>query len=172
MLISTALTMALNEQIGHEFGASLQYVAMAAYFDRENLPVFARHFFRQADEERDHAMRIVHFVLDAGGHVAIPAIPAGTQTFSSVEEAVRLALEWELTVTQQINGLVDHAIRENNHLAKTFLDWFVTEQLEEVASMERLLGMVRRAGESGLLLVEHYLANTSSADPNASAGDA
>lgn len=159
MLISNALNAALNEQIGHEFGASLQYVAIAAYFDRENLPVLAAHFYRQADEERAHAMRIVRFVIDAGGRVVIPTVPAGQSDFASAEEAVRLSLDWELQVTDQINSLVDLAMRENNHITKTFLDWFVNEQLEEVSSMDRLLGMVRRAGESGLLLVEHYLAS-------------
>jgi bacterioferritin B len=172
MLISTELNAALNEQIGHEFGASLQYVSIAAYFDRENLPVFAAHFYRQADEERDHAMRIVRFLVDAGGRIAIPAIPEGKSDFGSAEEAVRLSLDWELTVTDQINGLVDLAIRENNHIAKNFLDWFVNEQLEEVSSMDRLLGMVRRAGESGLLLVEHYLASTTGGESAASEGGA
>lgn len=158
MLISAELNEAVNGQIGNEFGASLQYVEIAAYFENDDLPVLARHFFRQSNEERDHAMRLVRFVLDAGGRVHIPAIPAPRAEFGSAEEAVGLALDWEKTVTGQIDGLMDLAINENNHIARNVLQWFVNEQLEEVSSMETLLGMVRRAGESGLLLVESHLA--------------
>ena len=158
MLLSTELNNALNEQVGHEFGASLQYVAIAAYFDSDNLPVLARHFYRQASEERDHALRFVKFIVDMDGQLVIPAIPAPRSAFNSAEEAVQLSLEWERTVTQQINGLMDRAIQDNNHLARNFLEWFVNEQLEEMTSMELLLGMVRRAGDAGLLLVESHLA--------------
>lgn len=157
MLISQDMNAALNKQIGNEFGASLQYVSIAAYFDNESLPELAAHFYRQAEEERDHAMRFVKYVVDAGGTITIPAIPAPKSGFSSAEEAVRLSLEWELTVTGQINELVDRAIKENDHLARAMLQWFVNEQLEEVSSMETLLRMIQRAGDSGLLFVEQYL---------------
>ncbi|MCP9493872.1 MAG: ferritin [Pyrinomonadaceae bacterium MAG19_C2-C3] len=158
MLLSAALNDALNQQVGNEFGASLQYVAIAAYFDSDNLPVLARHFYTQATEERDHAMRFVKFIMDAGGRLEIPAIPAPRSDFSSAQEAVQLSLDWERTVTQQVNALVDRAIKDNDHISRNFLEWFVNEQLEEMASMETLLGMVRRAGDAGLLLVESYLA--------------
>ncbi len=157
MLFSERMNAAINEQIGHEFGASLQYVSIAGYFDRESLPQLARHFYRQAEEERDHAMRFVHYVVDAGGQLRIPAVPAPKADFASAEEAVQLSLDWENTVTQQIGSLVDLALKENDHTSKTFLDWFVTEQLEEVSSMSTLLGMIRRAGQSGLLFVEAYV---------------
>jgi bacterioferritin B len=157
MLISSKMNAAINEQIGNEFGASLQYVSIAAYFDRESLPVLAAHFYRQAEEERDHAMRFVKYVVDAGGTAEIPAVPAPKSDFSSAEEAVALSLDWELTVTKQINELTDQAIKENDHLAQTILQWFINEQLEEVSTMETLLKMIQRAGESGLLFVEDYL---------------
>ena len=158
MLLSAELNEALNAQVGHEFRASLQYVAIAAYFERDHLPVLARYFYRQAAEERDHALRFVKFLGDADGQLVIPAIPAPRSTFSSAQEAVQLSLKGERTVTAQINALMDRAITDNNHIARTFLEWFMTEQLEEMASMETLLGMVRRAGDAGLLLVESYLA--------------
>jgi ferritin len=157
MLISDKMNAAINEQVGHEFGASLQYVAIAAYFDSDNLPELAAHFYRQAEEERDHAMRFVNYVVDAGGKVALPAVPAPKSGFASAEEAVKLSVDWELTVTRQINALVDLAIKETDHTTQNFLQWFVTEQLEEVSSMERLLSMIRRAG-ANLLFVEDYLA--------------
>lgn len=157
MLISKQMNAALNEQVGNEFGASLQYVQIAAYFDGEGLPMLARHFYRQAEEENEHAMKFVRFVVDADGALAIPQIPAPKPSFASAEEAVQLSLDWEMTVTKQINGLMDMAIRDNDHITKQFLDWFMQEQLEEVSSMDQLLRMVRRAGESGLLFIENYL---------------
>ena len=159
MLISTAMNDQMNEQIGHEFGASLQYVAIAAYFDDVGLPVLRDHFFKQADEEREHAMKFVRFILDAGGKVRIPAIPAPKPTFTNAEEAVSLALEWEQTVTKQINALMNRSGTEKDYLSHDFLEWFVREQLEEVSSMDMLLKMVQRTGESGLMLVESALAS-------------
>jgi|SRR5215204_5958545 len=158
-LISEALNARMNEQIGHEFGASLQYVNIAAYFDDAGLPVLTQHFFKQADEEREHAMKFVRYLLDAGGKVAIPAVPAPRSDFASAEEAVGLALEWEYTVTKQINALLDRATSERDYVAHDFLEWFAREQLEEVSSMDTLLKMIRRSGESGLMLVENALAS-------------
>lgn len=160
MLATDKLIAEFNAQVGHELGASHQYVAIASYFDRENLPELARFFYRQADEERTHAMRFVHFVNDIDGMVEIPQIPAPKSDFSSAEEAVSLSLDWEREVTEQIYGLVDLAKDENNHIALRFLDWFVTEQLEEVNSIGTLLGIVQRAGEGNLLAVEDYLARS------------
>ena len=171
MLISSKMNAAMNEQIGHEFGASLQYVSIAAYFDNESLPELAAHFYRQAEEERDHAMRFVKYIVDAGGTIHIPAIPAPKSGFGSAEEAVRLSLEWEITVTKQINALMDQAIKENDHLSSTTLQWFVNEQLEEVSSMETLLRMIQRAGESGLLFVESWLSRSGVAAETAAAAE-
>ncbi len=158
MTPSERLTEALNEQIGNEMGASMQYIAIATYFDGQTLPELARFFYRQADEEHDHAMRFVQFLLDVDAPVRIPDIPAPKNEFDSAEEAVGLSLEWEKTVTQQIYDLVEIAEGDSNLIAVRFLDWFVNEQLEEVSTMSDLLSLVRRAGESGLLHVEEYLA--------------
>jgi len=157
MLISQKMVDLMNAQIGNEFGASLQYVQIAAFFDGAGLPVLTQHFFGQADEERAHAMKFVNFVLDADGKVAIPAVPAPRTDFASAAEAVELALKWELSVTKQINGLLDLASGERDYLSHDFLEWFAREQLEECSSMDTLLKMVRRAGESGLMLVESAL---------------
>src|SRR5579871_4681718 len=136
MLISTKMNAALNEQIGNEFNASLQYVATAAYFDPEGLPELAAHFYRQAEEERAHAMRIVKYVVDAGGRIEIPAIAAHPSSFASAEQAVQTALDGEIAVTGQINGLLDLTTKENDHITHTFLQWFTAEQLEEVSSLD------------------------------------
>ena len=168
MLISDKMVAAINTQIGSEFGASLQYVAIAAYSGYEGLPELSKHFNTQALEERQHAMKFVNYVVDAGGQVEIPAIAAPKSHFSSAEEPVRLSLDWEVKVTKQINGLVDRATKENDHTTHSFLQWFVDEQLEEVSSMDTLLKMIRRAG-ANLLFVEDYLARKG-LKPSAPAG--
>jgi ferritin len=156
MLIKPKLETAINEQVGREFGASLQYVNIATYFDGEDLPQLAAFFYNQADEERLHAMKFAHYLVDAGGQVRIPAVEAPQNEFKNAEEAVRLSLDWELEVTNQINLLMDMAIKQNDHIAQEFLRWFVNEQLEEVSTMQTLLRTVQRAGDN-LLLVEDFL---------------
>lgn len=155
---SKKLVDAFNEQIGKEFSAAMQYTAIANYFSAETLPELAAFFYRQADEEREHAMKFVNFLLDVGGEVEIPSLPAPQNRFSSAEEAVKLSLAAEETVTEQIYKLVDLARDEKHYAAQRLLDWFVIEQQEEEATMGSLLQVVRRAGESGLLHVEDYLA--------------
>ena len=157
MLISKQMNAAINEQIGNELGASNQYVAIATYFDGEALPALARHFYKQAEEERQHAMKFVKYLVDADSAVVIPSIPAPRADFRSAEDAVGLALDSEKRVTGQINDLMSLAQQENDYISRNLLEWYVKEQLEEMSSMDTLLRMVRRAGESGLLFVEQYL---------------
>ena len=157
MLASQKIIDAFNRQIGNEFGAANQYLAIASHFSAENLEELSNFFFRQADEERVHGMKFVKFILDLGGRVEIPEIARPRTDFSSAADAVQAALDWEQEVTQQIYDLVDLSHSERNHIAKRFLDWFVDEQLEEVTLMDNLLGVVSRAGEDNLLYVEDYL---------------
>lgn len=158
MLISENICAALTEQIGNEFGAMMQYYAIAAHFDRETLPMLAAHFYKQAEEEQEHALKFVKYILDAGGRVVFPAIPAPQATFQFAEDAVKLSLEREKEVTRQINHLLGLAKSQTDYTTDTFLQWFVQEQLEEVSSMQDLLSIVQRAGEGNLLRVEEYLA--------------
>jgi len=157
-LAGAELAAAMNQQIGNEMHASLQYTSIASYFGGEDLPELAGFFSRQADEERVHALKFVHFLVDVGAAVQIPAIPAPKGSFANAEAAVALSLDWEQTVTQQIYHLVDLAKEEKNYIAQRFLDWFVTEQLEEIHSMSSLLATIRRAGPHGLFYVEDFLA--------------
>ncbi|MCB9419894.1 MAG: ferritin [Ardenticatenaceae bacterium] len=147
---------AINQQIGSEFSAKLQYLNIAAYFDAEDLPQLAAFFYQQAQDEEMHAMKFLHYMIDAGGVVAIPAILKPEFSFDSAETAVQLALQSEIRVTGQINALMDLAIEQKDHIAQDFLRWFVTEQLEEVSTMKTLLNTTRRAGDN-LLWVEDYL---------------
>lgn len=157
MLVSKELENAINQQIGAEFAASLQYVSIASYFDADDLPQLAAFFYRQADEEHMHAMKFQHFLIEAGGQVRIPTIAETKYDFHTAEECAQLALDWENEVTNMINGLMDIAVKDKNYIAQQFLNWFVAEQLEEIATMNTLLNTIRRAGNN-LLWVEDYLA--------------
>lgn len=168
MLISEKLAKAMNDQVGRELGASNQYVNIAAYFDSESLPELAAFFYRQADEERTHAMKFVHYIVEAGGKVAVPGVEESLAAIESAEHAAKLSLEWELEVTNQINNLMKQAIEETDFIGQEFLRWFVNEQLEEVSTMDQLLSVIRRAGEGGLLFVEDYLVRVG--DPHVDEG--
>jgi ferritin len=157
MLISKELEAAMNAQIGSEFGASLQYVNIASYFDADSLPQLAAFFYRQAEEEVMHAMKFVHYIVDARGQVRVPSVGEPKFDFQSAKEAAQAALSWEEEVTRQINALMDLAIEQNDHIGQDFLRWFVTEQLEEISTMDTLLAVVNRAG-SNILWVEDFLA--------------
>jgi len=158
MLISKKMNEAINRQICYEFSAMLQYVAIASHFVGDSLHELATHFYRQAEEERDHAMRFIKYLLDAGGQVEINDVPAPQNKFASAEEAVKLSLDQEKKVTEQINALVELAMQEKDYISQNALTWFVNEQLEEVSSMENLLKVVQLAGPKNLLYVEDYLA--------------
>jgi bacterioferritin B len=157
VLISRELASAFNQQIGNEFGASMQYVSIAGYFQQRQLTLLARLFMNQAEEERMHAMKFVQYVLDTKGELQIPPIPAPKQTFTSAEDALSAALGWEQDVTRQIGALMDLAVKDNDYIAQSFLQWFIDEQLEEVVKMDRLLSVIRQSGEKNLLMVEAYL---------------
>ena len=161
----------LNAQIASEFAASQQYVAIAVHYDAETLPGLAAHFYRQAVEERNHAMMIVQYLLDAGAEVQTPAVAAPRVSFGDDREPVVLALEQEKTVTGQIASLVQIAREDADPVGERFLGWFLDEQREEVASMSALLAVIDRAGTDNMLLVEDYLARGSvtAAEPSAPA---
>jgi bacterioferritin B len=151
---------AVNEQIANEYGASQQYVAIAVYYDAETLPHLAAHFYRQAVEERNHAMMLVQFLLDADQPVKIPGVAAPQTEFRDAAAPVALALDQEKRVTEQISALTALAREEGDFVGEEFMHWFLKEQREEVSSMSDLLRLVERASESNLLLVEDSLART------------
>jgi ferritin len=135
----------LNQQIGHEFAAHQQYIAIAVYYDQQTMQQTAQLFFDQAAEERNHAMMMVRYLLDIDAPVQIPAIPAPVNTFADVVAPVALALEQEKRVTQQINELIGIARRENDFSSDQFMQWFIKEQVEEVSKMSDLLAVCRRS---------------------------
>ena len=153
----------LNEQVGHEYAASQQYVAIAVHYDAQTLPRLAAHFYRQAVEERNHAMMIVQYLLDADERVAIPGVEAPQTNFADVVEPVRLALEQEKRVTDQIKELAQLARSEGDLVGEQFLHWFLAEQREEVSSIGALLTVVERSRDN-VMLIEDFLAREAVGD--------
>jgi ferritin len=147
---------ALNEQISNEFAASQQYVGAAVYYDAETLPRLAAFFYRQAVEERNHAMIMVQYLLDTDEEVRIPDIKSQQTTYDEVSGPVRMALEQEKRVSEEIYELFKLARDNGDFRAEQFLGWFVTEQVEEVSSMNDLLNVCEQAKDSPLL-IEDFL---------------
>jgi bacterioferritin B len=147
----------LTEQIGNEFAASQQYIAIAAYYDADALPQLAGLFYRQSVEERNHAMIMVQYLLDADEAVVIPGIEAPKTSFSGLSEPVALALEQERRVSDQCADLVRVARESGDFAGEQFMQWFIKEQIEEVSKMSTLLRVVERAGDDALR-VEEFLA--------------
>src|SRR5215213_7643400 len=162
----------LNEQIANEFAAHQQYVACAVYYDAETLPQLARFFYRQALEERDHAMMMVQYLIDADAEVVVPGVAAPQATFGDLVAPVALALEQEKRVTAQINALAGVARAEGDYTSEQFMQWFIKEQVEEVATMSDLLRVVERSKDDPMD-IENFMAREMSsgegADPTAPA---
>jgi ferritin len=148
---------ALNEQISNEFAAHQQYVAAAVYYDAETLPRLAAFFYRQALEEREHAMMMIRYLLDVGEEVRIPDIKSQRTSFDDGAAPVRMALQQEQRVSDEIFGLFELARELKDYRAEQFLQWFVKEQVEEVSLMGDLLNVVERSRDN-LLLAEDYIA--------------
>jgi bacterioferritin B len=147
----------LNAQIGREFAASQQYVAAAVYYDAETLPRLASFFYEQAKEERTHAMIMVRYLIDIGAKPVIPGVEAPRTGFKGFVEPIELALQQEKDVGAQISDLVGIARKEKDYLSEQFVQWFLKEQVEEVAMMSSLLDVARRAGDQPFF-VEDFLA--------------
>ena len=150
----------LNAQISHEFAASQQYLACAVYYDTLTMPQMAGFFYRQALEEREHALMMIQYLLDRDGEVGFSATAAPFSGFDSVIAPVELALAQEKGVTKQIYELLRIAREENDYAAEQFLQWFVKEQVEEEASMSDLLTVVTR-NEQRVEFIEEYIARES-----------
>jgi len=154
---------ALGEHVAREFAASQQYIAIAVYYDAQTLPQLAAHFYRQAVEERNHAMMMVQYLLDADAEVVIPAVEAPQVSFPDVVAPVQLALDQEKRVTGQIQQLALTARDEGDLVAEQFMHWFLQEQREEVSSMSSLHDVVSRSKDD-VMHVEDFLARETVGD--------
>lgn len=159
----------VQDQIRNEFTAAQQYIAIAVHFDGADLPQLAAHFYAQAVEERNHAMMLVRHLIDRDVEVEIPGVDGVRNHFDSPREAVSMALDQERTVTEQITALAAAARDEHDYLGEQFMQWFLKEQVEEVASMTTLLRIADRAG-ANLFHLEDFVARempTAATDPTA-----
>lgn len=157
----------LREQVGHEFDAHQQYVAIAVWFDAQDLPQLARHYYRQALEERNHAMMLVQHMLDRDLPVEVPAGSSVRSHFDHVVEPIALALTQEQRVTEQVQAIFRAARREDDALGEQFMLWFLKEQVEEVASATTLLTVAERAA-SNLFDLENFVARERIGDAGSS----
>ncbi|QKT05833.1 ferritin [Gordonia sp. X0973] len=159
----------LADQITNEFAASQQYNAIAVYYDNEDMPQLAQHFYEQAVEERNHAMMIVQYFLDRGQAVEIPGVAAPQNRFDDFTGPIKLALAQEQEVTEQIVNLARVARDDGDYLGEQFMQWFLKEQVEEVATMTTLLTIAERAKGNIFDLetfVEREINSTTEADAN------
>ena len=156
-MAADAFVTLLNEQIGHEYAAHQQYVAIAVYYDAETLPQLARFFYAQALEERDHAMMMVQYLIDADADVVIPGVTAPQARFADIVEPVALALAQEKRVTEQITALARVAREAGDYPSEQFMQWFIKEQVEEVATMSDLLRVAERSRDD-VHEIEQYVA--------------
>jgi ferritin len=169
MPIARAFASKLNEQIANEFGAHQQYVACAVYYEAETLPQLAAFFYRQALEERGHAMMMIQYLLDTGAEVTTPGVTAPRTTFADVVEPVKLALAQEREVSEQINALASTARDESDFAAEQFMQWFIAEQIEEVSTMSDLLAVAERS-RGRVAEIEDFLAREHPGEDGPDAG--
>ena len=137
----------LNEQIANEFAASQQYIAVAVHYDAQTLPRLAEFFYAQALEERNHALMMVQYLLDLDEQATIPGVAAPETTFPDVVAPIALSLEQEKRVSDQVAALVGIAREEGDFQSEQFMQWFLKEQVEEVASMSDLLTIAERLAD-------------------------
>jgi bacterioferritin B len=161
---------ALHEQIANEFGAEQQYIACAVYYESQTLPQLANLFYKQALEERNHAMMMLAFLLDRGGDMRVPGVAQPVNNFKDFIEPIALALEQEQRVSDQIEELARVARDERDYASEQFTHWFIKEQVEEVAKMSGLLQVAERERQNPMML-EYYIAreqpDVEEADPTA-----
>ncbi|HEY1359299.1 MAG TPA: ferritin [Thermoleophilaceae bacterium] len=161
---------ALTAQIGREFGASQQYLAVAVWYEGQTFPRLASLFYAQALEERDHALMMVKYLLDSGLEPKLPGVAEPKSSFADVVEPISVALEQERRVTDQISELASVAREENDYVSEQFVQWFLKEQVEEIDLFSSLLDVAERSRERPMD-IEEYLAREGGAggggDPTA-----
>lgn len=159
MKISKKIEEAVNRQITHEFEAEHIYLGIAAYFESLALPGFAHWMYKQAEEERTHAMKFFKFVVERQGAVSLEALAKPASAYKSPLAAVEAAYEFELGTTKKIHALYDLASSEKDYATAAMLQWFIDEQVEEENNAVNLIEQVKMAGESkgALMHLDHRL---------------
>lgn len=156
-MLSTAMQAKLNDQITSEFNASQTYLAMACLMNGRALVAVEKLLRKQAEEEREHALKILNYIQEQDGKVTIQALPQPRGEYPTVVACFEAALEHELKVTRQIHELVALAEQEKDYATRSFLQWFVDEQVEEVSSMRQIVQIAKMVPEANILQFESYV---------------
>ncbi|RPJ42704.1 MAG: ferritin [Candidatus Latescibacterota bacterium] len=159
-MLKKSMEKALNKQMNDEFASAYLYLSMAAYFETKNLKGFAAWMHAQAKEESGHAMKFFHHMLDRGGKPILAAIDEPPAAWKSPLDAFQNVLAHERLVTAGIHKLLELADKESDHPAHAFLQWFVTEQVEEEATAEGIVQKVKMIGDMvpGIFMMDRELA--------------
>jgi ferritin len=152
MAISERLIDTLNAEIGLEFFAHSQYLAMAHYFENMSLDGMAKFFYDQAEEEKEHGLKIVHYLGAVGAPMRIPAVDAPKSNFHSPLEVAEVFLAQEQHVTDQFNSMTTMALEDGDYATFNFLQWFVDEQVEEIATASKMINLVKMVGDNLIML--------------------
>ncbi len=158
-MLSTEMTSGLNNQIGLEGFASNYYLSVASWCDLHGFEGGAAFFFAQSDEERQHMLKVLHYVNEAGGEAIVPKLDAPQHEFSSLKQIFEDALAHEVRVTKAIHALTDLCLSEKDFTTFSFLQWFINEQHEEENLFRTILDKIHLAGddERGLFFVDKEL---------------
>jgi len=152
-MLSKTMEKALNDQINKEMFSSYLYLAMSAYLSTQYLEGFAKFFKVQSQEEMNHAMKLFGYINERGGQVVLDKLDKPQTNYKDIEEIFTQTLEHEKFITKSIHELVELAIQEKDHASKSFLDWYVNEQVEEEANMDNWLAKIKMVGNKGQALI-------------------
>jgi ferritin len=164
---------ALNNQVEKEASSSQFYLAMASWAEGQGLNGTAKFLYTHSDEERYHMLKLVKFINERGGSTVIPGLKSPQKEFKSLENVFKLLLKHELMVTESINNLVDVCLQEKDYTTHNFVQWYVSEQLEEEALARTILDkiMLINGDNAGLYMFDRDLENATIQAQSSSGGD-
>ncbi|MCB5261830.1 MAG: ferritin [Candidatus Cloacimonetes bacterium] len=159
-MISTKMITAINEQINKELFSEYLYISIQAWFADQNLDGMANWMSAQAQEEHFHAMKFFNYLIERGARVKLKAIEGPAVDFKTPLKAFQESLDHEKFISKSIDELMDLAIKEKDHATKSFLQWFIDEQVEEESSVDRIVNMLKMVGDHGhgIMMIDRELA--------------
>ena len=159
-MISDKIQKALNEQVNAEFYSAYMYLAMSSYCNTIGLPGFSHWMRMQYEEENMHVMKMYDYIQSQGGQVNLLAIEKPEREYGNPVKIFETTLEHEQLVTKLIHRLMDLAVEEKDYATQAFLQWYVTEQVEEESNVNDILAPLRMVGEDkgGLMMIDQQLA--------------
>ncbi|PCJ89853.1 MAG: ferritin [Flavobacteriales bacterium] len=162
-MASKKIEKSLNDQVANEADSSQYYLAMASWAETQGLNGIAEFLYKHSDEERMHMLKLVRFINERGGHAIVPKLDQPPKTFNSIRTIFENLLTHEIRVTNEINGIVDQCLKEKDYTTHNFIQWFVSEQMEEEALARLILDKLNLIGDDkgGLYLFDRDIATLS-----------